>query len=99
MSAAALTYLPYHEPDITTILLLSSFVIALNATNSILDAILYCGLVGEVLVGIARGTPGAGWLSQVLENSIVQLGYLGLILLVFEGTQLFNFIFEDHQWS
>lgn len=77
--------LPYHEPGIEDILILSSFLLALNAINALLDRTLYCGLVGQVLVGIAWGTPGGKWLSQDLEHAAVQLGYLGLIMMVFEG--------------
>ncbi|KAI8940756.1 hypothetical protein NX059_002021 [Plenodomus lindquistii] len=77
--------LPYHEPGIVTILVLTSFLLLLNVINSVLDRILYCGLLGQVLIGIAWGTPGAKWLSANLEEAIVQLGYLGLILLVYEG--------------
>ncbi|KIL90492.1 hypothetical protein FAVG1_06224 [Fusarium avenaceum] len=45
----------------------------------------YCGLIGQVALGVAWGTPGAKWLSREVEDAVVQLGYLGLILLVFEG--------------
>lgn len=78
--------LPYHEPDIVTILIQASFLLVLNAVNYVLDNLLYCGLVGQLLIGIAWGTPGAKWLPNEVETVIVQLGYLGLILLVYEGT-------------
>ncbi|KAF5673426.1 Na+ H+ antiporter [Fusarium heterosporum] len=45
----------------------------------------YCGLIGQIALGIAWGTPGAKWLSDEVENAVVQFGYLGLILLVYEG--------------
>ncbi|TLD09177.1 uncharacterized protein PgNI_07832 [Pyricularia grisea] len=77
--------LPYHEPSITTIIILSGFLILLNAINYGLNKLVYCGLVGQVFLGIAWGTPGTGWLSEATEHSIVQLGYLGLILVVYEG--------------
>ena len=77
--------LPYHEPGIVTILVLTSFLLLLNIINAVLDRVLYCGLLGQVLIGIAWGTPGAKWLSTEVEEVIVQLGYLGLILLVYEG--------------
>lgn len=57
----------------------------LNAVNYVLDNLLYCGLVGQLLIGIAWATPGAKWLPNEVETAIVQLGYLGLILLVYEG--------------
>ncbi|KAH7390508.1 Sodium/hydrogen exchanger family-domain-containing protein [Pyrenochaeta sp. MPI-SDFR-AT-0127] len=79
------TSLPYHEPSIVTILVQTSFLLLLNVVNVALDRVLYCGLLGQVLIGIAWGTPGAKWLSVHVEETMVQLGYLGLILLVFEG--------------
>ncbi|GKT87576.1 sodium/hydrogen exchanger family protein [Colletotrichum tofieldiae] len=77
--------LAYHEPAITTIVILSGFLLLLNSVNYGLDNLVYCGLIGQVFLGIAWGTPGAKWLSEEMEHSIVQLGYLGLILIVFEG--------------
>ncbi|KAL1637271.1 hypothetical protein SLS58_009362 [Diplodia intermedia] len=77
--------LPYHEPGITTILIQGSFLVILNVINTILDNTVYCGLLGQIFVGVAWGTPGAKWLSEATEEAIVQLGYLGLILLVYEG--------------
>ncbi|KAI6083662.1 Sodium/hydrogen exchanger [Hypoxylon rubiginosum] len=77
--------LSYEEPSITQILVLSSFLLALNAADAVLDRTLYCGLVGQVLIGVAWGAPGAGWLSHDIQVAVVQIGYLGLILIVFEG--------------
>jgi hypothetical protein len=85
--AAPAPSLPYHEPGIVTILIQSSFLLLLNLVNSVLDRLVYCGLLGQVLVGIAWGTPGAKWLSNEAEEVIVQLGYIGLILLVYEGNE------------
>lgn len=84
-SAETAPSLPYHEPDIITILVLTSFLLLLNVINSIFDKFLYCGLLGQIAVGIAWGTPGAKILSSNIEDAVVQLGYLGLLLLVFEG--------------
>lgn len=77
--------LPYHEPSIETILKQSSFIIVLNGINHVLDATVYCGLVGQILIGIAWGAPGGKILTPEAQDVIVQLGYIGLILLVFEG--------------
>jgi hypothetical protein len=82
ISSAALSY---HEPGIVTILIQSSFLLLLNALNYVLDRVVYCGLIGQILVGIAWGTPGAKWIGIESEQVVVQLGYLGLILLVYEG--------------
>lgn len=87
-TGAAASSLPYHEPSIASILIISSFLLLLNGINSILDRIIYCGLLGQLAIGIAWGTPGADWLSEELQQSIVRLGYLGLILIVYEGAQI-----------
>ena len=79
------TYLPYHEPTIVIILIQSSFLLVLNALNSIFDSLIYCGLLAQVVVGVAWGTPGGNILGAEFEKVVVDLGYLGLILLVYEG--------------
>ncbi|PTB49265.1 hypothetical protein M431DRAFT_126510 [Trichoderma harzianum CBS 226.95] len=79
------TSLPYHEPGIVTILIQTSFLLLLNVANFVLDHSIYCGLLGQLFVGVAWGTPGAKWLSEEAEQVVVQLGYLGLLLLVYEG--------------
>jgi hypothetical protein len=77
--------LPYHEPGIVIILVLTSFLLLLNVVNAALDKVMYCGLLGQVLIGIAWATPGAKWLSIEVRAVIVRSGYLGLILLVCEA--------------
>ena len=77
--------LSYHEPGIVTILTLSSFLLLVNIVNYIFDRVLFCGLIGQIAVGVAWGTPGGKWLSGDTENAIMQLGFIGLILIVYEG--------------
>ncbi|KAI5795407.1 sodium/hydrogen exchanger family protein [Peziza echinospora] len=84
-TAHAATSLPYHEPAILTIVIQSSFLLLLNVINWALNKVLYCGLVGQILVGVAFGIPGADWLGRDAQKTVVQLGYLGLILVVYEG--------------
>ncbi|KAM0261297.1 hypothetical protein ACHAQJ_002328 [Trichoderma viride] len=79
------TSLPYQEPGIVTILVQTSFLLLLNVASFVLDRAVYCGLLGQIFIGVAWGTPGAKWLSTVAEEVVVQLGYLGLLLLVYEG--------------
>ncbi|EFQ98471.1 hypothetical protein MGYG_01499 [Nannizzia gypsea CBS 118893] len=78
-------FLPYHEPSLRTILIQSSFILCLNFISTVLDNVIFCGLLGQVFIGIAWGTPGANWLDTSSQKVMVQLGYLGLLLLVFEG--------------
>lgn len=85
MARNAQVALPYSQPSITTTLILTSFLLLLNIVNYILNKIIYCGLIGQILIGIAWGTPGTQWLSPDIEKTISNFGYLGLILLVYEG--------------
>lgn len=84
-SVEATSYLPYHEPDIITILIQSAFLLVLNIVNHIFDNLIFCGLIGQIFIGVAWGTPGGKLLDEEAEHIVVQLGYLGLILLVYEG--------------
>lgn len=84
-AAMPLAALSYHEPGIVTILIQASFLLILNGINWALDNVIYCGLVGQIFIGVTWGTPGANWLSQEVQDTVMQLGYLGLILIVYEG--------------
>ncbi|KAF3763468.1 hypothetical protein M406DRAFT_48582 [Cryphonectria parasitica EP155] len=77
--------LSYAEPSIVTLTILSGFLLLLNVVNYGLDKLLYCGLIGQVFLGIAWGAPGANWLPFSVQEAIMQIGYIGLILIVYEG--------------
>ena len=77
--------LPYQESSITALLTLSSFLCLLNVINHLLDKWIYCGLLGQVFVGVVWGLPGAQWISKAIQKVFTQLGSLGLVLLVYEG--------------
>jgi hypothetical protein len=76
---------PYEEPGIAAVLILFSFLYLLNVINHFLDQWIYCGLLGQVLIGVAWGTSGTQWLAEATQEAFTQLGYLGLLLLVYEG--------------
>lgn len=94
MSSSTNAALSYHEPSIETILILTSFLLLLNIVNYVLDKRIYCGLIGQILIGIAWGLPGAKWLALEVQNTVMQVGYLGLILIVYEGEQFPHTVFE-----
>ncbi|KAJ5824360.1 hypothetical protein N7447_006700 [Penicillium robsamsonii] len=75
----------YHEPSTKTVLNYTGFLLTLNIANTCLDKLLYCGLIGQLFIGILWGTPGEQWFDQETERVIQQIGYLGLILLIYEG--------------
>lgn len=44
------------------------------------------GLIGQIVVGLIYGVPIGNILSYDWQTTFVDLGYIGLILIVFEGT-------------
>ncbi|EKC97254.1 sodium-hydrogen antiporter [Trichosporon asahii var. asahii CBS 8904] len=75
----------YHEPSTTAALILVSFLYLLNVFGWFAQVLLSCGLLGQIFLGIIYGTPLAGLLPQSLEESLVGIGYVGLLLIIFEG--------------
>ena len=75
----------YVEPTIISLLILSSFIYLLNVARSIARRLFYAGLIGEILVGIIYARPLANILKIEWQQTILDIGYLGLLLLVFEG--------------
>ena len=76
--------LPYRQPPENVLLPLSAFLLALHVVAYPLDKLFSCGLLGQIIVGIIWG-PVTSWITLDIEGAIVQLGYVGLILLVYEG--------------
>ena len=78
--------LPYNEPHVATLLALGAFFIALHVVAWPLDKYCSCGLLGQIFVGMVWGSPLGAWLPIEIQQTIVILGYIGLILLVYEGS-------------
>ena len=85
MSPQATSYSHYRDADIVTILIQASFLLVLNVVNTLFDKLICCGLLGQVFVGVVWGTPCAKLLCVDAEKMIFRLGFLDLILLVYEG--------------
>lgn len=76
---------PYSQLGAVDVLVLSSFIYTLNVARHISDHLIHAGLVGEIIVGMIYGTPLAQLLYPAWQEAIRALGYIGLVLLVFEG--------------
>lgn len=79
------TFLPYEEPSIVNVLILTSFILFLACTGFVIDELLACGLVAQILLGVGWGIPGTNWINMDAQKTILELGYLGLLLMIFEG--------------
>jgi hypothetical protein len=75
----------YHEPSISSLLIISSYLYLLNLARWFFQYLVGAGLLGEILIGIICGTPLAGWLDESWEEFMVIIGYIGLLLIVYEG--------------
>jgi Kef-type K+ transport system membrane component KefB len=77
--------LAYEAPSLQVILTLSAFLIGINVLHDIIDDLLHVGLLAQLILGAVFGAPLANILPSEVQKSIQALGYLGLLLLVFEG--------------
>lgn len=84
-TAAAAGFLQYHEPAIISILVLISFFFFLSSFGWVFTKLIRAGLVGQILLGILYGTPVGNILDTEWQETFLALGYIGLILIIFEG--------------
>jgi Kef-type K+ transport system membrane component KefB len=75
----------YEEPHTAPLLILASYLWILNLSRWVFQYLVGAGLLGEILMGMIWGSPLAGWLQIEWQSTFVVLGYIGLLLIVFEG--------------
>ncbi|KAE8137291.1 Na+/H+ exchanger family protein [Aspergillus pseudotamarii] len=78
-------FLPYHEPGIVEILIIISFFFFLSLAEWVSAKVLRAGIIGQIAVGIIYGVPLANILEFNWQQTFLVLGYVGLILIIFEG--------------
>ncbi|BGP21250.1 solute:hydrogen antiporter [Rhodotorula toruloides] len=83
-SPTAAGTVPYHEPPFTSLAILIAFLFLANVARGAANKVLYAGLLGEITVGVVFG-PVARILDVDWERTFVVVGYIGLVLIVFEG--------------
>ncbi|PYH63690.1 cation:proton antiporter [Aspergillus vadensis CBS 113365] len=79
------SFFPYHEPGIVQILIIISFFFILSLSEWASAKIIRAGIIGQIAVGIVYGKPLADILEDDWETTFLALGYVGLILIIFEG--------------
>lgn len=85
MSSSSLAAYPFQEPTPAALLLLAAYLVLLNLSELVAQRALAAGLLGPVFVGAVFGAPLADWLPGEWMATFEVVGYLGLMLLVFEG--------------
>ncbi|GIZ48947.1 hypothetical protein CKM354_001199000 [Cercospora kikuchii] len=78
-------FLQYEEPGIVDILIIISFFTFLWIAGYISKKIIRAGIIGPIAVGIIYGQPLANILQHIWQETFIYLGYIGLILIIFEG--------------
>lgn len=77
--------LAYEAPSLQVILTLCAFLIGINVLHDVIDDLLHVGLLAQLILGAVFGAPLANILPSEVQKAVQALGYLGLLLLVFEG--------------
>jgi len=70
---------------VVDILILVSFFTFLSLSRYISEKIIRAGIIGPIAVGIIYGKPLANILHHDWQQTFLFLGYVGLILIIFEG--------------
>jgi Kef-type K+ transport system membrane component KefB len=92
-------FIPYEAPELPILLTISSYIYLLNIAEAIFKALINAGLIGSLAVGVIFGPEVSNLLPDYIQHTFTLLGYIGLLLLVFEAglstdiTLLYNNIF------
>jgi hypothetical protein len=66
-------------------LIIISFFFLLSLAEWISTKIIRAGIIGQIAVGIIYGKPLANILEYSWQQTFLAIGYVGLILIIFEG--------------
>ncbi|KAH9480284.1 putative N-acetyltransferase YoaA [Psilocybe cubensis] len=77
--------IPYEPPFLPVLLSLAAYLYLLSTTNALSESITNAPLLGPLLTGILLGPSVAGLITPALQESLIALGYIGLLLIVFEA--------------
>ncbi|KAI5892516.1 Sodium/hydrogen exchanger [Schizophyllum commune H4-8] len=75
----------YEAPSVPTLLTLSSFLYLNSAASSLFDRLIHANLLGPLFVGIIYGPQVANILPSDALTTFINVGYIGLLLIVFEA--------------
>ncbi|GAA6051932.1 hypothetical protein JCM3770_006583 [Rhodotorula araucariae] len=75
---------PYHEPGFVPLVVVLSFLYLAQVARVVATRVFFAGLLGEIAVGVVYGPVGKLLHAEWQETFLI-LGYIGLVLIVFEG--------------
>jgi Kef-type K+ transport system membrane component KefB len=70
---------------VISILILISFFTFLSLAETLSTIIIRAGIIGPIVVGIIYGKPLTDILDETWQETFLAIGYVGLILIIFEG--------------
>jgi hypothetical protein len=73
---------------VVSLLCLISFFFFLSFAEWFSAKIFKAGLIGQIIVGLIYGLPVGNIMPVEWQETFVELGYIGLILIIFEGELL-----------
>jgi len=76
---------PYNPPGIPQLLSISGYLYLLSFTSTLFSQVIGAPLLGPLLVGILFGPVLAGLIPESAQRTFIDLGYVGLLLIVFEA--------------
>jgi Kef-type K+ transport system membrane component KefB len=80
-----MTTVAYETPHLQTLLTLSSFLFLINIAEALFTYLIRAGLIGPLVIGVVFGPQAANILPEPVHITFITLGYIGLLLLVFEA--------------
>ncbi|KAJ7121038.1 Cation/H+ exchanger [Mycena epipterygia] len=80
-----MTAISYTTPEVPLILTVSSFIYLINVAEHGFTRFINAGLLGSLCIGIVFGSQVFGILPDTIQTTFIALGYIGLLLIVFEA--------------
>jgi NhaP-type Na+/H+ or K+/H+ antiporter len=74
-----------------------SFFLFLCVSEWLADKTIGASLIGPIIVGLIYGLPIGNILAPAWQDTFLALGYIGLILIIFEGTLPLCFLVRCHR--
>jgi Kef-type K+ transport system membrane component KefB len=75
----------YEVPSVIPLLSLSSFIFLLNVADRVFTQWLHAGLLGPLILGTIFGPQLFDIIPHFAQTALIYLGYIGLLLIVFQG--------------
>ncbi|KAK7056627.1 hypothetical protein VNI00_002344 [Paramarasmius palmivorus] len=75
----------YEAPEIPLLLTVSSLFYFMNVAEAIFTYTIEAGLIGSLAIGIIYGPEAANILPEYISETLLLMGFIGLLLLVFEA--------------